>query len=180
MLRSGTLSRIALTVLTIGLTTGAVSASRDELYYPASMCHPFNGTDWEGGGSSGFGFRSSEGGWYNFDNNADEPMACPVPYFRNTNRLDPITVRLVVDDGHRDKFIRAWLCGKTSTGGKFCDSTDNFPNIIGVSTMELSIQPRASTRFVWIEVLVPETYNDGNSRTGNQPSGIIGYRVIRN
>ena len=73
--------------------------------------------------------------------------------------------------------IRAFLCGRDTTGPKICDSADNFPTVFGVSTIELSIQPIAATRFVWIEVLIPD--DDGNAFTSNGTSGMLGYRVLR-
>jgi hypothetical protein len=156
-----------------------VLASPDELYYPASNCHPFDGASWQGGGSSGFAFLSSVGGWYNFDANEEEALVCPVPYFRDTDDLNPITVRVVVDDHHHLSHTNAYLCGRDSTGPKICDSGDDFPTVMGTSTIELTIQPTSSTRFVWIEILVPDNDDDNNVWTLNGPSGVLGYRVLR-
>jgi hypothetical protein len=154
-------------------------ASPDELYYPASNCQPFDGNGWNGGGSSGFAFLSSVGGLYNFDANDAEALVCPVPYFRDTGDLKPITVRVVVDDRHHLSFIRAFLCGRDSTGPKICTSADNFPTVFGTATIELTIQPAASTRFVWIEVVIPDNDDDNNPWTLNGTSGMLGYRVLR-
>jgi hypothetical protein len=154
-------------------------ASSDELYYPASNCQPFDGNGWHGGGSSGFAFLSSVGGLYNFDATHPEALVCPVPYFRDTNDLKPITVRVVVDDYHHLAFTRAYLCGRDSTGPKICDSADNFPTVMGNSTIELTIQPTSSTRFVWIEVVIPDNDDDNNPWTLNGTSGMLGYRVLR-
>jgi hypothetical protein len=161
------------------LSATAVMASPDELYYPASNCHPFDGASWQGGGSSGFAFMSSVGGWYNFDANDAQALVCPVPYFRDTNALDPITVRVVVEDRHHLSFTRAYLCGRDSSGPKICDTRDDFPTVMGTSTIELTIQPVSSTRFVWIEVLVPDNDDDNNAFTLNGTSGVLGYRVMR-
>ena len=154
-------------------------ASSDELYYPATNCQPFDGNGWHGGGSSGFAFLSTVGGLYNFDATHAEALVCPVPYFRDTNNLDRITVRIVVDDRHHLSGITAFLCGRDSTGPKICDSDDNFPTVFGVSTIELSIQPIAATRFVWIEVVIPDNDDDNNALTDNGTSGMLGYRVLR-
>jgi hypothetical protein len=154
-------------------------ASSDELYYPASNCQPFDGNGWHGGGSSGFAFLSSVGGLYNFDATHAEALVCPVPYFRDTGDLKPITVRVVVDDRHHLSGIAAYLCGRDSTGPKICDSADNFPTVFGTSTIELTIQPAAATRFVWIEVVIPDNDDDGNAFTDNDTSGMLGYRVLR-
>lgn len=154
-------------------------ASSDELYYPASNCQPFDGNGWHGGGSSGFAFLSSVGGLYNFDATHAEALVCPVPYFRDTDDLKPITVRIVVDDKHHSSGVIAYLCGRDSTGPKICDSGDNFPTVFGVSTIELTIQPIAATRFVWIEVVIPDDDEDNEQFSDRGTSGILGYRVLR-
>jgi len=168
---------VAAVLATVSATV--VVASPDELYYPASSCHPFDGASWQGGGSSGFAFLSSVGGWYNFDANDKQALVCPVPYFRDVDGLNPITVRVVVDDRHHSANTIAYLCGRDSTGPKICDSGDDFPTVFGTSTIELTIQPASSTRFVWIEVLVPDNDDDGNPITSNGTSGVLGYRVMR-
>ena len=165
-------------VLSVAAPTIAL-ASSDELYYPASNCQPFDGAGWQGGGSSGFAFVSSVGGLFNFDANDPQALVCPVPYFRDVNDLKPITVRVVVDDYHHLAFTRAYLCGRDSTGPKICDSADNFPTVMGNSTIELTIQPSSSTRFVWIEVVIPDNDDDNNAWTLNGTSGMLGYRVLR-
>jgi hypothetical protein len=165
-------------VLSVVSATAAL-ASPDELYYPASNCQPFDGTGWNGGGSSGFAFLSSVGGLFNFDANDAEALVCPVPYSRDTNDLKPITVRVVVEDRHHLSLVRAFLCGRDSTGPKICDSADNFPTVMGTSTIELTIQPAASTRFVWIEVVIPDNDDDNDPWTLNGTSGMLGYRVFR-
>ena len=104
---------------------------------------------------------------------------CPVPYFRDTNDLKPITVRVVVEDGHHQLGITAFLCGRDSTGSKICDSGNNFPTVFGTSTIELTIQPTAAIRFVWIEVVVPDNDEDNNQFSDRGPSGVLGYRVLR-
>jgi hypothetical protein len=179
MKRTGSLRTLLLTAALAAGSGAPVSASPDELYYPATNCHPFDGASWQGGGSSGFAFVSSMGGWYNYDANDQQALVCPVPYFRDTSNLERITVRVVVDDRHGTVFTRAYLCGKDSTGPKICDSADNFPSVFGTSTIELSIDPQASTRFVWIEVVVPDNDDDNNAFTLNGTSGVIGYRVFR-
>jgi hypothetical protein len=179
MKRRESLRILLLTAAMAAASAASVSASSDELYFPASNCHPFDGASWQGGGSSGFAFNSAMGGWYNYDANEPQALVCPVPYFRNTNNLEAITVRIVVDDRHGTAFTRAYLCGKDSTGPKICDSADNFPTIFGTSTIELSIQPDSSTRFAWIEIVVPDNDDDDNAFTLNGASGVIGYRVFR-
>ena len=170
---------LLLAALFAAASTTAALASSDELYYPASNCQPFDGNGWHGGGSSGFAFLSSVGGLYNFDATNAEALVCPVPYFRDTNDLNPITVRIVVDDGHHQSGILAFLCGRDSTGSKICDSGDNFPTVFGVSTIELTIQPTAAIRFVWIEVAVPDNDEDNSPFSDRGPSGVLGYRVLR-
>ena len=171
--------RCSFVILAAALAPSLAWSSPDELYYPASQCHPFNGAAWHGGGSSGFSFVSAEGGWYNFDGNK-EALACPVPYFRDTGNLERITVRVVTDDRHPTQFVRAFLCERPSAGPKSCVGRDNFPTIFGISTIELSIQPDSATRFVWVEVEIPEDANDDNPFSPNGTSGMIGYRVFRN
>ncbi len=180
MKRPVSLRTLLLTAALAALCAGSASASSDELYYPATNCHPFDGNSWHGGGSTGFAFLSSVGGWYNFDAANSQALVCPVPYFRDENNLEAITVRLVVDDRHGAKFTQAFLCGRDSTGPKICDSDDDFPTVFGTSTIELTIQPVAATRFVWVEVLVPDDDNDNNAFTPNGTSGVLGYRVFRN
>ncbi|MGH9324145.1 MAG: hypothetical protein ACRD3V_30190, partial [Vicinamibacteria bacterium] len=168
------------------LLMGAVAAgasraqAHDELYYSAAQCHPFNGAHWEGGGSAGFAFTPAAGGWYNYDDNAKQALVCPVPYSRNVSNLEDIVARVVVDDRHGLSGVRAFLCGKNSTGPKTCDSADNFPTVFGVSTIELSIKPNAGMRWVWIEIEVPDDDDDNNPFSLNGTSGVIGYRVFRN
>jgi hypothetical protein len=180
MTGSESLRTLLLTAALAGAPLASASASSDELYYPATNCHPFDGASWQGGGSSGFAFVSSVGGWYNYDAGTPQALVCPVPYFRDTSNLERITVRIVVDDRHGTSFTRAYLCGRDSTGPKICDSADNFPTVFGVSTIELSIQPVASTRWVWVEIVVPDDDNDNNALTPNGTSGALGYRVLRN
>lgn len=169
-------SALLVAALTLASAVPAL-ASSDELYYPASNCQPFNGAGWQGGGSSGFAFQPLTGGLHNFDVNQSEALVCPVPYFRDVSNLAPITVRIVVEDRHLNRLVVAYLCGRDSTGPKICDSADNFPTVFGTSTIELTIQPDASTRFVWIEVLVPDREDDGSRSDG--ASGLLGYRVLR-
>jgi hypothetical protein len=157
----------------------AAFASPDELYYPASSCQPFNAGAWHGSGAEGFSFLSSVGGLYNFDTDDAEALVCPVPYYRDTNDLAPITVRVVVEDRHHSLGITAFLCGRDSTGPKICDSANNFPTVFGTSTLELTIQPVAGTRFVWIEVLIPDDDEDNNPFSDRGTSGLLGYRVLR-
>ena len=173
------LRNLFLTVAMATASAASVSASSDELYYSASNCHPFDGASWQGGGSSGFAFNSLMGGWYNFDANEPQALVCPVPYFRDPDNLEAITVRVVVDDRHGSRLTQAYLCAKDSTGPKICDSADNFPTVFGTTAIELSIQPDSTTRFVWIEVLVPDNDDDNNAFTQNGTSGVIGYRVFR-
>ena len=51
--------------------------------------------------------------------------------------------------------------------------------VFWVSTIERSTQPNASTRFVWIEAVVPDDDDDGNPFTENATSGVTGYPVMR-
>ena len=121
---------------------------------------------------------SLTGGLYNFDSDEPQALACPVPYFRDTNDLKPITVKVVVEDLHHQLGITAFLCGRDSTGPKICDSGSNFPSVFGTATIELTIQPASSTRFVWIEVVIPDNDEDNNPWTLNGTSGgCLGYRV---
>ena len=154
-------------------------ASSDELYYPASSCMPFSGGGWHGGGSEGFAFVSSTGGLYNFDTDDVEALVCPVPYFRDTGNLKRITVKVVVEDLHHSLGVTAFLCGRDATGPKICDSGNNFPTVFGTSTIELSIQPVAATRFVWIEVVIPDDDEDNQQFSDRGTSGVLGYRVLR-
>lgn len=180
-MKQGTLVRSLLLTTVVTLAAAmAAAATPDELYYPASQCHPFNGGAWQGGGSAGFAFVPQQGGWYNFDDNDKEALACPVPYFRDANNLEKIFVRIVVDDRHPTQLVRTFLCERPITGAKSCVGKDNFPTVFGVSTLELSIQPDSATRFVWVEVEIPEDADDNNPFTQNGTSGLIGYRVFRN
>ena len=146
---------LLLAALFAAASTTAAFASSDELYYPASNCLPFDGTAWHGGGSQGFGFVLADRRPVQLRLRPAEALVCPVPYFRDTNDLKPITVRVVVEDLHHQSGILAFLCGRDSTGSKICDSGDNFPTVFGISTIELTIQPTAAIRFVWIEVAHP-------------------------
>ena len=170
---------LLLAALFAAASSTAALASSDELYYPATNCIPFDGTAWHGGGSQGFGFLSVYGGLFNFDSDEPEALACPVPYFRDTNNLKPITVRVVVEDGHHQLGVTAYLCGRDSTGPKICASGSNFPDTFGTSTIELTIQPTAAIRFVWIEVVIPDNDEDNNQFSDRGPSGLLGYRVLR-
>lgn len=180
MKRTGFARILLLLMAAMGAGTTAAQAASDELYYSATQCHPFNGSQWEGGGSQGFAFVPAKGGWYNFDENEPQALVCPVPYFRDVNNLEDIVVRVVVDDAHGLSGFQAFLCGKNSTGPKTCDSDDNFPSVFGVSTIDLSITPDAGMRWVWIEIVVPDDDEDNNPFSLNATSGVIGYRVFRN
>jgi hypothetical protein len=156
-------------------------AQSDDLYFPASNCQPFNAAGFHGSGSQGFSFVPAEGGLYNFDADDPEALVCPVPYERDAVNPRPVTVRVVVDDRHPTRGVFAFLCGRdlTTSGNRICDSTDNFPSIFGLATLELTIQPTTSTRFVWVEVVVPDNADDNNPWTLDGTSGVIGYRVMR-
>ncbi len=171
-------------LLVRGLLAAAVAllpvsalASSDELYYSAPACQPFNGGGWHGAGSQGFAFQPTDGGMYNFDVDDSEALACPVPYFRDANNLEPITVRVVVEDRHPTRDPVAYLCGRGNTGAKACVAGTPFPTIYGVGSIELSLQPTASMRWVWIEVGIPDREDDGSRSNG--ASGMLGYRVFR-
>ena len=72
---------------------------------------------------------SLTGGLYNFDADEPEALVCPVPYFRDTNNLKPITVRVVVEDLHHQLGIISPSCvAATRPGSKICDSGNNFPD----------------------------------------------------
>jgi hypothetical protein len=177
-MRLASVGRLIGAALSIVLVAGAASASPDELYYAASNCQPFDGASWHGGGGTGFRFEPATGGLYNYHSTSVRALVCPVPY----DRVSPparVVARVVVDDRHGLAFTRAWLCGRGTTSGKICDSRDNFPTVFGVSTIELSIQPTDATRFVWLEIEVPDNDDDGNPFSLNGVSGVLGYRIFR-
>ena len=81
-------------------------------------------------------------------------------------------------------FITSWasspFCAAgTRPGPKICDSGNNFPTTFGTSTIELTIQPTEATRFVWIEVVIPDNDEDNQQFSDRGTSGLLGYRVLR-
>jgi len=55
----------------------------------------------------------------------------------------------------------------------------NASTTFGTSTIELTIQPTQATRFVWIEVLIPDDDEDNQQFSDRGTSGLLGYRVLR-
>jgi hypothetical protein len=101
-----------------------------------------------------------------------------VPYARDVDNLESIVARVVIDDRHLTSFGRAFLCGRDSGGGQSCVNNDNFPTILGTSTIELTLTPSASTRFVWIEVHIPDN-EPVEPFSGRGTSAMVGYRIFR-
>jgi hypothetical protein len=166
--------------LAVGLGSGALAHAHDELYYSAAACVPYKATNWNGNGAAGFEF-TNVGTWANYDNNETQILICPVPYARNVSNLAPIVAKVVIDDFNEDVFARAYLCGRNSTSGaQQCVSDDNFPTIWGTSTIELTLTPASTTRFVWIEVHIPADAEDDNPFSPAATSHLVGYRIERN
>jgi hypothetical protein len=156
------------------------ASAHDELYYSAAACVPVNASHFNGSGAQGFQF-TNVGTWSNYDDNDTQILICPVPYFRDTANLDPIVVRVVIDDFNLQVFARAFLCGRDSaSGAQHCVNADNFPTIYGNSFIELSLTPTSNTRFVWLEVHIPPDADDNNGLTPDATSGLVGYRIFRN
>ncbi len=59
-------------------------------------------------------------------------------------------------------------------------NSHSYESQISLPAIELTTQPVAATRFVWIEVLVPDNDDVNSAFTQNGTSGLIGYRVFRN
>jgi hypothetical protein len=157
-----------------------VATAHDELYYSAAACVPVHLAHWQGNGSQGFEF-TNVGSWANRDRTNTQILVCPVPYLRNTSDLAPIVARVVIDDFNAAFFARAFLCGRASgANDQHCTSGDNFPTVMGTSTIELSLTPRATTRFVWLEIHVPPDADDADPFTLDGRSSLVGYRVFRN
>ena len=157
----------------------APAQAHDELYYSAAACVPFTASHWNGNGAQGFQFTNI-GTWNNYDDQT-QILICPVPYFRDAANLAPIVARVVIDDFNANSFGRAYLCGRSSAGGaQACDSKDNFPTVYGNSTIELSLTPTSSTRFVWLEIHIPGDAEDNAPFSLNRTSGLVGYRIFRN
>jgi hypothetical protein len=168
-------------LMSASLSLAVVSpvSAHDELYYSAADCKPVNAGHWNGSGAEGFEWVGNSGGWYNFDHDEMQILVCPVPYFRDVNDLAPIVVRAVIDDKHNDSLASASLCRKAAdASAPVCASADNFPTVVGLSTIELSVTPDVNTRFVFLEVRIPDD-DDDNAFAGTGTSGLIGYRVFR-
>ena len=164
----------------IALSLAPASArAHDELYYSAAACVPINAGHWNGNGAQGFQF-TNVGTWNNYDDDEYQILVCPVPYLRDTNDLAPIVARVVIDDRNQAFVARAFLCGRGISGNQNCASKDNFPTILGTSTLELSLTPSDATKFVWLEIQIPpnDEVNDPFSLRGT--SGLVGYRIFRN
>ena len=171
-------------VLSLVLATSGfaphVAIAHDELYYSAPACVPVHLAHWQGNGSQGFEF-TNVGTWANRDRTNVQILVCPVPYLRNTSNLAPIVARVVIDDFNAAFFARAFLCGRASASNdQHCTSSDNFPTVMGTSTIELSLTPRASTRFVWLEIHIPPDADDDDPFSLDGRSSLVGYRVFRN
>lgn len=172
--RHTTLAMLALASLGIAQTADA----HDELYYSAAACVPVAASHFNGSGAQGLQF-TNVGSWANYDSNETQILVCPVPYARDTGNLASIVARVVIDDRHWTSFARAYLCGRDTSGGQSCVTNDNFPTVVGNSTIELSLTPAAGTRFVWIEVHIPDN-ETANPFSGVGTSEMIGYRIFRN
>lgn len=169
-----------LMVASLSLAAVGPVAAHDELYYSAADCKPVNAGHWNGSGAQGFEWVGTAGGWYNYDHDDMQILVCPVSYLRDVNDLAPIVVRAVIDDRHDSVFAAASLCRRTAgSSAPVCVSGDNFPTAVGISTIELSVTPDINTRFVFLEVRVPDD-DDYNAFSGTGTSGFIGYRVFRN
>ena len=71
-----------------------------------------------------------------------------------------------------------WLCGQPPDGAPVCVSKDNFPDVTGYSTIELTLTPQLLTQFIWLRVRVPDA--DDNGPFGpDGTSGVIGYWIYR-
>ena len=167
-------------VLLVPLGLARPAQAHDELYYSAAACVPFHAAHWNGNGTQGFQFTNI-GTWSNYDDNESQILICPVPYSRDAANLAPIVARVVIDDYNLNSVARAYLCGRASTaGGQHCVSDDNFPTIYGNSTIELSLTPSSSTRFVWLEIHIPPDAEDDDPFSPDSTSGLVGYRIFRN
>ncbi|HVQ30117.1 MAG TPA: hypothetical protein VMV21_11085 [Vicinamibacteria bacterium] len=173
-----TLSAVFASLVALCLAPTAARA-HDELYYSAAACVPISATQWNGNGAHGFQF-TNVGTWNNYDDDHAQILVCPVPYARDANDLAPIVARVVIDDRNQAALARAFLCGRGISGNQNCASKDNFPTILGTSTLELTLTPSTATRFVWLEIHIPpnDEVNDPFSVRGT--SGLVGYRIFRN
>lgn len=164
----------------VALSLAPASArAHDELYYSAAACVPISAGHWNGNGAQGFQF-TNVGTWNNYDDDEFQILVCPVPYARDANDLAPIVARVVIDDRNQAFVARAFLCGRGISGNQNCASKDNFPTILGTSTLELTLTPSDATKFVWLEIQIPpnDEVNDPFSLRGT--SGLVGYRIFRN
>lgn len=162
---------VAVIILSTLIVTVPAAAS-DELYYSASNCKPIEAGHTNGSGAEGLEwFR---GRWLNFDRDDVQILVCPVPYKRKPNNLQMVSVRAVVSDLNPHTFTTAILCRQGANGNvNACDAKDSFPSQLGTSTISLSVQPTNNTRFIFLEIHVPDDDSNGTS-------GFIGYRVFRN
>lgn len=144
--------------------------SIDNVYYSASNCTPAS--------EGGLRWSFSKGGWYNFHQDDFKWLICPIPYHRDGNNLDYITVRIVVDDRHNSTngWVNAVMCRQSAFGDPYCSqgsSVTTSVSFIGTEVLETGITPLSSTRWIYVQIGIADVdSNDGRS-------GVKGYRVER-
>lgn len=150
--------------------TSASAQSLDNVYYSASNCTPVDG---------GFRWDISKGGLYNHDQDNRRRLICPIPYYRNSNDLSRIRVRIVIEDRHNfgnNGTVHAVICRQTATGNADCVASSGVQTTIpfvGVEILDTGITPNNATRWIYANISVPDV--DSN----NGISGVKGYRVLR-
>ena len=144
------------------------------------MC-PINAGHWHGNGAQGFQF-TNVGTWNNYDDDQYQILVCPVPYFPRRERPRPDRR----EGGHRrlqrgvrrpSLPLRPRELGRQPELRQQGQLPDH---LCGTSTLELSLTPSVSTRFVWLEIHIPANDDDNDPFTPNGTSGLVGYRIFRN
>ena len=162
------------------IATSAVSVQAqtpiDQLNYPACNCIPRYAGAFEGSGADGFLLYADSGIFFNYDDDENEQLFCPIPYDHRFRRSDgtiaPIQIQFDIIDQNTGDEVRVDVFGRTSTGSAILLGTANTSiPFTGTTTLTVTVTPLSTTRYIWVSVDVPDV--------GTGRSAVIGYRVSR-
>ena len=175
MARNIMLAFCALAVFTYALAAAAHTTG----YFPASACKTTLGPV---NGQISHAFRFQHGWAVNHHNDDNRFLECPIPYQRNTNDLSDIAVRVMVNDRHGGKSIKAEVCESKSFSPSnppnpalqlSCGTTvSSGTGFKGFTVLSPKLSISAETRWLLLIVEIPDAGTTGKS-------AVQGYRVCR-
>lgn len=183
-LQSLTLACLGLMVISGSRLHAQAQTAKDQLDYSASICTPRSAGEFQGNDREGFAW-DSKGFWVNKDGDQGQTLICPIPFDRRAVKttdgsFGTIEVKVNVFDNNRQYEMVARVFGTTGVGdpsGSALQALATKDNGIvgntGASTLTLSFKPGNEIRYLWLEIVVPQS----NLYTGR--STVTGYRVNR-